>query len=103
LRRAGWYGPAINRCQLTCLTAHDNPPGPALLGGDREALALALLLLFLLPGAPCLYYGTEMGLAGGTETRLAREAAWTAGTLFSLGAAPPAGGRCWQGPECPAP
>ena len=30
-------------------------------------MKLALLLLFLQPGAPCLYYGTEAGLAGGPE------------------------------------
>merc|ERR1712070_309525 len=35
--------------------------------GDVEALKLALLLIFLQPGAPCIYYGTEAGLSGGPE------------------------------------
>jgi len=82
----GWYGPAINRCQLNLLDSHDTPRALHVLGGDREALALALLLLFLLPGAPCLYYGTEMGLAGGTEPGCREAMPWDA---FPLGAAPP--------------
>ena len=31
-------------------------------------MKLALLLLFLQPGAPCIYYGTEAGLAGGPSS-----------------------------------
>ena len=37
------------------------------LKGDVCALKLALFLLFLQPGAPCIYYGTEVGLSGGSE------------------------------------
>ena len=33
-------------------------------GGDRNALKLAWLFLCLLPGAPCIYYGDEVGLDG---------------------------------------
>jgi len=36
-----------------------------MLQGDVAALRLALLFLFVLPGVPCLYYGTEVGLSGG--------------------------------------
>ena len=32
-----------------------------------KALKLALLLLFMQPGAPCVYYGTEAALAGGPD------------------------------------
>jgi glycosidase len=35
--------------------------------GDADALALALLLQFTLPGAPSIYYGDEIGLAGGMD------------------------------------
>jgi neopullulanase len=38
-----------------------------MLQGDVEALRLALVLLFVLPGVPCLYYGTGSGLSGGAE------------------------------------
>src|SRR4029077_3507238 len=34
------------------------------LGGDRAALRLATLLQATLPGAPCIYYGDEIGIDG---------------------------------------
>ena len=37
------------------------------LGGDRAALRMAHLLTASLPGAPCVYYGDEVGLAGGND------------------------------------
>lgn len=58
---------ALRRGQLNLLDSHDVPRALHVLGDDPGALKLALLLLFCLPGAPCLYYGTELGLAGGEE------------------------------------
>lgn len=63
----GWYSPAVNRSQLNLLDSHDVPRALHTLRGDARALQLALLLLCLQPGAPCLYYGTEVGLSGGPE------------------------------------
>ncbi|QEY33441.1 glycoside hydrolase family 13 protein [Synechococcus sp. RSCCF101] len=63
----GWYTAAVNRCQLNLLDSHDVPRALHVLGGDRSALTLALQFLFALPGAPCIYYGTEVGLSGGPE------------------------------------
>ena len=63
----GWYRPAVNRAQMNLLDSHDVPRALHSLLGDVKALKLALLLLFLQPGAPCVYYGTEAGLAGGPE------------------------------------
>ena len=63
----GWYRPAVNRAQMNLLDSHDVPRALHSLNGDVEALELALLLLFLQPGAPCVYYGTEFGLCGGPE------------------------------------
>ena len=64
---ASWYRPVVNRAQMNLLDSHDVPRALHTLNGDAAALKLALLLLFLQPGAPCLYYGTEAGLAGGPE------------------------------------
>ena len=64
----GWYRPEINRAQMNLLDSHDVPRALHSLNGDLNALKLALLLLFLQPGAPCLYYGTETGLAGGPSS-----------------------------------
>ncbi|MBC1259854.1 DUF3459 domain-containing protein [Synechococcus sp. BSF8S] len=63
----GRHAPAVNCCMLNLLDSHDTPRALHALGGDRDALRLSLLFLFLLPGAPCVYYGTEMGLDGGPE------------------------------------
>ena len=49
------------------LDSHDTPRILTLAHGD-EALALqALTLTFMQTGAPCLYYGTEMGMSGGDD------------------------------------
>ncbi|WP_413297690.1 glycoside hydrolase family 13 protein [Synechococcus sp. MIT S9452] len=66
----GWYRPEVNRAQLNLLDSHDVPRALHSLNGDLKALKLALLLLFLQPGAPCIYYGTEAGLAGGPNSEL---------------------------------
>ncbi len=58
----------MNRAQLNLLDSHDVPRALHSLNGDLKALKLALLLLFLQPGAPCIYYGTEAGLAGGPNS-----------------------------------
>jgi len=63
----GWYRPEVNRSQLNLLDSHDVPRALHSLKDDVGALKLALLLLFLQPGAPCIYYGTEVGLHGGHE------------------------------------
>ena len=52
---------------MNLLDSHDVPRALHSLNNDLEALKLALLLLFLHPGAPCIYYGTEAALAGGPE------------------------------------
>lgn len=63
----GWYRPKVNRAQMNLLDSHDVPRALHSLNGDVTALKLALLLLFLQPGAPCVYYGTEAGLSGGPD------------------------------------
>jgi neopullulanase len=57
----------VNLAQLNLLDSHDVPRALHMLQGDVKALQLALVLLFCLPGTPCLYYGTEVGLHGGEE------------------------------------
>jgi cyclomaltodextrinase len=37
------------------------------LGGDATRVRLAVLLQATLPGAPCIYYGDEIGLVGGSD------------------------------------
>ncbi len=61
------YPRAIAHAQMNLLDSHDTPRALTILRGDRAALRLAYLLLFTLPGAPCIYYGDEIGLEGGHD------------------------------------
>jgi neopullulanase len=58
------YDPAVVQVQLNLLDSHDTPRFLTSVGGDQTALRLALLFLFTYPGAPCVYYGDEIGLDG---------------------------------------
>lgn len=63
----GLYDPAINAVQLNLLGSHDTPRFIATAGGDQTALKLGWLFLFTYVGAPCIYYGDEIGLSGGPD------------------------------------
>ncbi len=63
----GWYQREVNNSQLNLLDSHDVPRALNTLKGDIASLKIALLLLFIQPGAPCIYYGTEAGLVGGKD------------------------------------
>lgn len=47
------------------LSSHDVPTALSLLGGDRELFRLAALLQMTTLGVPIVYYGEEVGRAGG--------------------------------------
>jgi cyclomaltodextrinase / maltogenic alpha-amylase / neopullulanase len=61
------YDPDVVAVQLNLLGSHDTPRMRSILGGDPDAVRLATLLQLTLPGAPCLYYGDEVGLTGGND------------------------------------
>lgn len=54
----------IQLTQLNLLASHDTARLLSIAGGDRDTVKLATLLLLTFPGAPCIYYGDEVGLAG---------------------------------------
>ncbi|MGH2524375.1 MAG: glycoside hydrolase family 13 protein, partial [Anaerolineales bacterium] len=60
----GLYDPAITQAQLNLLDSHDTARFITSARGDASALRLALLFMFTYPGAPCIYYGDEIGLDG---------------------------------------
>ena len=49
--------------QLNLLDSHDMARAPWILGGNADALRQAVLFLMTMPGAPCIYYGDEVGLS----------------------------------------
>jgi alpha-glucosidase len=58
----------IARQQFNLLGSHDTPRIRTVVGGDpaRTRLAVGMLLTYL--GAPCVYYGDEIGLGGNNDT-----------------------------------
>jgi glycosidase len=63
-RMLSFYSWETNLAQFNLLGSHDTARLIALAGGDASAVKLATLLQITLPGAPCIYYGDEIGLAG---------------------------------------
>lgn len=53
--------------QLNSLDSHDTARFLTMVQGDARRLKLALLCQMTFPGAPCLYYGDEIGMQGGEE------------------------------------
>ena len=70
------YPPAVASLQLNLLGSHDTPRFISLAGGDAAALRLATLIQMTLPGAPCIYYGDEVGLEGREDPDCRRAYPW---------------------------
>jgi neopullulanase len=65
--QAAAYERATVAAQLNLLSSHDMPRLRTLVSGDLAAVRLAVLLQMTLPGAPCVYYGDEIGMEGGND------------------------------------
>jgi cyclomaltodextrinase / maltogenic alpha-amylase / neopullulanase len=68
----GLYPWEIQLAQMNLLGSHDTARFLSVVQGDRSALELAALLLFTFPGAPCIYYGDEVGMTGGPDPQCRR-------------------------------
>jgi neopullulanase len=73
------YDPAAVAVQLNLLGSHDAPRVRSVLGGDVAAVRLAVLIQASLPGAPCVYYGDEVGLGGGIDPDCRHAFPWDEG------------------------
>lgn len=70
--------------QLNLLDSHDTPRFLTLAGGEagpgaRAALRLATLFQMTYPGAPCIYYGDEVGMHGRRDPDCRRAFLWPDG------------------------
>jgi cyclomaltodextrinase len=70
------YSPSVTSMQLNLLDSHDTPRFLSLAGGDTAAVRLATLIQMTLPGAPCIYYGDEIGLEGREDPDCRRSYPW---------------------------
>jgi cyclomaltodextrinase / maltogenic alpha-amylase / neopullulanase len=70
------YHPEINYAQLNLLDSHDTPRFITTASNDFSALKLAWLFIFTYIGAPCIYYGDEIGLSGGPDPECRASFEW---------------------------
>lgn len=61
------YPTGITQGQLNLLDSHDVSRFLSLCGNDFRRLRLAEVFLFTAPGAPCVFYGDELGMTGVSE------------------------------------
>lgn len=76
-----WFGSSAGETlagdiPLNLLESHDTVRLLSLPCSSEARVRLALALLFFMPGAPCLYYGEELGLLGGKDPDNRRTIPW---------------------------
>lgn len=70
------YPKEISFAQLNLLDSHDMPRFLSCAHGDKNSLKLAWLFLFTIIGAPCVYYGDEIGVDGGHDPECRKSFPW---------------------------
>jgi len=63
----GLYAWPIIQSQLNLMDSHDTARTLWTVNGDQSALRLCTLFQMTMPGAPCIYYGDEIGMTGPTD------------------------------------
>jgi len=61
------YDWEVTQVQLNLLDSHDTARALWILSDDVAALQLCVVLQMTLPGAPCIYYGDEVGMSAGDD------------------------------------
>lgn len=62
--------------QLNLIDSHDTARFLEMVDGRKDLLYLAYLFIFTYPGAPCIYYGDEIGLRGKADPDCRRSFPW---------------------------
>lgn len=73
------YSQPVTEAAFNLLGSHDTPRLLTLCDGDIRKMKLAVTLLFSYPGAPCIYYGDEVGLDGGYDPGCRKCMEWDVG------------------------
>ncbi|MCO5210971.1 MAG: glycoside hydrolase family 13 protein [Caldilinea sp.] len=61
------YSWEVAQAQMNLLDSHDTARTLWTVGDDESALRLCTLFQMTMPGAPCVYYGDEIGMTGATD------------------------------------
>jgi cyclomaltodextrinase / maltogenic alpha-amylase / neopullulanase len=69
----------INLVQLNLLGSHDTPRVGSIIGGDLATYKLLTVFQMGFVGAPCIYYGDEVGLLGERDPDCRRGMPWDTG------------------------
>lgn len=75
-RLLGLYDPEVTQVQLNLLDSHDTARFLTIARGDESAFRLATLFQMTYPGAPCVYYGDEIGMEGRRDPDCRRAFPW---------------------------
>ncbi|MDJ0953876.1 MAG: glycoside hydrolase family 13 protein [Acidimicrobiia bacterium] len=70
------YPMATHLANLNLLESHDTARFLTTASEDNASLILATLLTMTFPGAPCVYYGSEVGLTGSLDPECRRAFPW---------------------------
>ncbi|MHB8636514.1 MAG: alpha amylase N-terminal ig-like domain-containing protein [Fimbriimonadaceae bacterium] len=74
------YAPQVSRNMMNLIDSHDTPRILNACGGHRRLANLAAILEFGWVGAPTVYYGDELGMAGGRDPDNRRGMTWDKAT-----------------------
>lgn len=72
----GLYDWQINHAQLNLLDSHDTPRAVWVMSDDTSALKLCALYQMTMPGAPCIYYGDEIGMSSDDDPHCREAFPW---------------------------
>jgi len=61
------YSWQVAQVQMNLIDSHDTARTLWIVGGDERALRLCTLFQMTMPGAPCIYYGDEIGMTGAND------------------------------------
>jgi len=70
------YDPQINHANMTMLDSHDTPRALTVLKNKKAIFKQAVLFQMFSPGAPCVYYGDEIGMDGGHDPDCRKAFPW---------------------------
>lgn len=66
----------VHHHAFNLLDSHDTPRLLTLCGGNKAKMKLASVIQFTFAGAPCIYYGDEIGMEGGNDPDCRRCMEW---------------------------